>query len=191
MLLALQYWRVRNSWGDQWGEKGFFRVRILEGDGVCGINKNPSVVLSAKYSDSPATMSLSSELESGIGVQYICAVALAVMAVVSLILWCGCGDKEESPRSQSYLKSPAFFYGAVERRERLEKTKSNLAKASPRWLGGGLGVYQNIASTPPDSRGGTPTTFQGRRGRGGSEVRRSIGWSEAISKAKALYRFST
>lgn len=156
-----EYWRVRNSWGDQWGEKGFFRVRILSGDGVCGINKNPSVVLSSRYSKSPPPMSTSPITDEGIGVQNICAVALGVMGIVSLILGCGCGESQpEAPYpSNQYTKSPAFLYGAVERLERRREDKAkakNIAKASPRWLGGGLGVYQNIDSTPPDSRGGTP-----------------------------------
>ena len=29
---------MRNSWGDDWGEDGYIRIAIQDGDGVCGIN---------------------------------------------------------------------------------------------------------------------------------------------------------
>ena len=38
---GLEYWLVRNSWGTSWGEEGFVRIAITEGDGICAINHRP------------------------------------------------------------------------------------------------------------------------------------------------------
>ena len=34
------YWKVQNSWSKNWGDQGFIRIEITDGEGVCGINKN-------------------------------------------------------------------------------------------------------------------------------------------------------
>jgi len=34
------YYKVKNSWGTGWGDKGFIKIGITEGAGVCGIQKD-------------------------------------------------------------------------------------------------------------------------------------------------------
>lgn len=33
------YYIVRNSWGDHWGESGYIRIAAVDGEGICGIQK--------------------------------------------------------------------------------------------------------------------------------------------------------
>ena len=37
-----EYYIVRNSWGASWGEKGYIRIAIVDGPGICGIQMEPT-----------------------------------------------------------------------------------------------------------------------------------------------------
>lgn len=34
------YWLVKNSWSNKWGEQGYFRVAVAPDAGICGIQSS-------------------------------------------------------------------------------------------------------------------------------------------------------
>ena len=37
-----EYWLVKNSWNTIWGEKGYFKLAIQDGEGMCGVQMEPA-----------------------------------------------------------------------------------------------------------------------------------------------------
>ncbi|CAI5969451.1 unnamed protein product [Closterium sp. NIES-64] len=51
--IAPPFWIIRNSWGEDWGNKGHIRMDIQGGDGVCGINVLPGIYPIVKIPGDP------------------------------------------------------------------------------------------------------------------------------------------
>ncbi|CAI5463000.1 unnamed protein product, partial [Closterium sp. Yama58-4] len=51
--IAPPFWIIRNSWGEEWGQRGHMRMDIQGGDGVCGINVLPGIYPIVKIPGDP------------------------------------------------------------------------------------------------------------------------------------------
>ena len=38
---GLDYWLVKNSWNTTWGDKGYIKLAIVDGNGICGVQMGP------------------------------------------------------------------------------------------------------------------------------------------------------
>jgi len=36
-----EYWLVKNSWNTTWGDEGYVKLAIVDGDGICGVQMGP------------------------------------------------------------------------------------------------------------------------------------------------------
>ena len=41
---GLDYWLVKNSWNVSWGDRGYIKIAIVDGKGICGIQQVPETV---------------------------------------------------------------------------------------------------------------------------------------------------
>jgi len=37
----MNYWLVKNSWNTSWGDKGYIKIAMVDGDGICGVQLDP------------------------------------------------------------------------------------------------------------------------------------------------------
>ena len=44
--LQKDFWLVKNSWASTWGDNGYIRIAIVDGEGICGIQMEPQTVTS-------------------------------------------------------------------------------------------------------------------------------------------------
>ena len=55
LSLGQDYWLVKNSWSPVWGDEGYIKIAITEGDGICAINHRPLYPIIKVWWGSPRT----------------------------------------------------------------------------------------------------------------------------------------
>ena len=38
-----EYWLIKGTWGESWGENGYGKIAVGDGQGICGINTQASI----------------------------------------------------------------------------------------------------------------------------------------------------
>lgn len=41
---GLDYWTIKNSWGWYWGDNGYIKLAVRDGDGTCGVQMQPFTI---------------------------------------------------------------------------------------------------------------------------------------------------
>ena len=39
---SIPFWIIKNQWGTSWGEGGYAKIKMTDGNGICGINTDIS-----------------------------------------------------------------------------------------------------------------------------------------------------
>ena len=63
-----EYWILRNDWGISWGESGYMRLKMQDGEGICGVNMAASYASVSMSSDERAKETTKKAAKTSMGV---------------------------------------------------------------------------------------------------------------------------